>query len=119
MLLSEELRTRRVELHISQVELATRLHVSQQTISRWENGAISPGPRRIAELAEALGLNPSALLRSAGYLLGSDFAVDMTSPTAGELGRMTTADLVILLDAVWQQLRARLTAPPSRRRPAN
>ncbi|MEY2434339.1 MAG: helix-turn-helix protein [Acidimicrobiaceae bacterium] len=119
MLLHEELRTRRVELHISQAELATRLQVSQQTISRWESGATSPGPRRIAELADALGLNLSALLRSAGYLLASDFAADTLRPTAAELGRMTTSELILFIDAGWQQLRGRLATPPSRRKPVD
>ena len=119
MLLSEELRTRREELQISQAELANRLQVSQQTISRWENGSTSPGPRRIAELADALGLNLSDLLRSAGYLLASDFATDTPRSTAAELGRMTTSDLIIFIDAGWQQLRSRLATPPPRRKPAD
>jgi transcriptional regulator with XRE-family HTH domain len=117
MLLPEELRTRRVELGVSQSDLAARLGVSQQTISRWESGAAPPGPRRIAELAEALSLDVSALLRAAGYLLVSDLTDDTRRPTAAELGRMTTEDLVWFIDAGWQHLRRRLavasTAPAS------
>ena len=112
MLLPEELRTRRVELKISQSELAARLQVSQQTISRWESGDTSPGPQRLAQLAESLSLFLPALLRSAGYLLASDFMVDTLRPTVAELGRMTTADLVLFVDAGWQHLRRRLAAAP-------
>jgi transcriptional regulator with XRE-family HTH domain len=116
MLLPEELRTRRVELNISQSALAGRLQVSQQTISRWETGDTSPGPRRIAELADALSLSLPALLRAAGYLLASDHSAEALAPTAAELSRMTTSDLVIFIDAAWQQLRSRLAAPPRDRR---
>jgi transcriptional regulator with XRE-family HTH domain len=110
MLLPEELRTRRVELKISQAALAGRLRVSQQTVSRWESGGTSPAPRRIADLAEALSLDLSALLRSAGYLVVSDFTADTLKPTVAELGRMTISDLVLFIDAGWQQLRGRIAA---------
>jgi transcriptional regulator with XRE-family HTH domain len=114
MLLPEELRTRRVELNISQAELARLLQVSQQTISRWESGRTSPGPRRIGALADALNLDLSALLRSAGYLLASDFTANTLRPTVAELGRMTTSDLVLFIDAGWQQLQDRLGVSPIR-----
>jgi transcriptional regulator with XRE-family HTH domain len=117
MLLPEELRTRRVELNISQSALADRLQVSQQTISRWETGDTAPGPRRIAELSEALSLSLPALLRAAGYLLASDFTADAFGPTAVELSRMTTSDLIVLIDAGWQQLRGRLAVLPSEHTP--
>jgi transcriptional regulator with XRE-family HTH domain len=111
--LSTDLQTRRIELSISQAELAGQLGVSQQTVSRWESGAISPGPRRLAELAQALRLDASGLLRAAGYLVASDLVVDWLRPTAAELGAMTTNDLVRLIDAGWQQLRHRLDASPT------
>jgi transcriptional regulator with XRE-family HTH domain len=114
MLFPEELRTRRVELTISQTELAGLLHVSQQTISRWESGRTPPGPGRIAELADALSLDLSALLRSAGYLLASDFTADTLRVTSAELARMTTSDLVRFIDAGWQQLRRRLDVSQTR-----
>ena len=119
MLLPEELRRRRVELNISQSALAHRLQVSQQTISRWESGDSSPGPRRIAELAEALSLSLSALLGSAGYLVASDFAAAARGPTVDELSRMTTPDLVLFIEAGWQQLRGRLAASPSPGKPSD
>ena len=118
MLLPEELRIRRVELNISQAELAELLQVSQQSVSRWESGRTTPGPRRIAELADALSLDPSALLRSAGYLLASDFTADPLRPAIAELGRLTTSDLVLFIDAGWQQLRRRLDTSQIRPAPA-
>lgn len=119
MPLPEELRTRRIELNISQSALADRLQVSQQTISRWETGDTLPGPRRIAELAEALSLSLSALFRSAGYLVAPDFTSATLGRTADELGRMTTSDLVAFIDAGWQQLQGRLAASPSPGKPSD
>jgi transcriptional regulator with XRE-family HTH domain len=113
MHLPEELRMRRLELKISQVELASRLQVSQQTISRWESGGTTPGPRRIAELADALRLDIAALLRSAGYLHASDITAATPSPLHSELARMTTTELVLFIDAGWQLLRGRLDISPS------
>jgi transcriptional regulator with XRE-family HTH domain len=113
MRLHEELRTRRTELGMSQAELADRLEISQQTISRWEAGSAAPGPRRIAELAAVLGLNLSALFRSAGYLLASDFVVDRLRPTDAELEQMTITELVSFVDAGWRQLRVRLAVLPA------
>jgi transcriptional regulator with XRE-family HTH domain len=52
--------------------------VSQQTISRWENGATTPAPRRVVELADALNLDLSGLLQSAGYLRQSDLPIPST-----------------------------------------
>jgi transcriptional regulator with XRE-family HTH domain len=113
MPLSEELRTRRAALGLSQAQLAGRLGISQQTVSRWESGSAIPGPRRIAELAAAVGLNLSALFRSAGHLLAPDFVVDRLRPTVAEFEHMATTELVSFIDAGWQQLRDRLAALPS------
>jgi transcriptional regulator with XRE-family HTH domain len=110
MLLPEELRARRVELNISQAELARRLHVSQQTISRWEHGGATPTPQRIAELGDALRLDLAALLRIAGYLHAADFTANTLTPMVADLERATITDLVLFIDAAWQQLRGRLAA---------
>jgi pyrimidine operon attenuation protein/uracil phosphoribosyltransferase len=45
-------------------------------------------------------------------LLASDFTTDAAMPSVADLGRMTTTELVALIDAGWQQLRGRLTAAP-------
>ena len=38
----EEIKTRRVNLALSQIELAEKLTVSQNTIARWERGELEP-----------------------------------------------------------------------------
>lgn len=63
----------RTRLALSQGALAGLLEVSQQTVSRWEQGASRPRPRLVAKLAEVLDLDVAELTA----------AVDgTTSPTA-------------------------------------
>lgn len=51
----------------NQRDLALRLNVSQQSISRWEAGTHRPRPEQIADLAAALNLNAGNVSRIAGY----------------------------------------------------
>lgn len=45
----------RKERSISQAELASRLGVSRQAVSKWEQGASSPDTAKLIQLAELLG----------------------------------------------------------------
>ena len=45
----------RKEKSISQTELAKRLNVSRQAVSKWEQGTSSPDTERLIQLAEILG----------------------------------------------------------------
>lgn len=47
---------------LSQEQLAERLKVSRQTVSRWENGIASPGMERLYQLGEVLNVSITALL---------------------------------------------------------
>jgi len=49
---------------MNQAELAQRIGVHQQTVSKWENGRARPSPARIAALEKALGLDASELRRA-------------------------------------------------------
>ena len=44
----------RKEKNISQAELAKRLNVSRQAVSKWEQGTASPDTERLIQLAEIL-----------------------------------------------------------------
>lgn len=61
--ITRNIRARRKELEITQVELAERTGISQATISQFERGEASPSVPSIAKLAEALETQPDALLR--------------------------------------------------------
>ena len=58
----ENLRLKRKERGLSQEELASRLHVVRQTISKWEKGLSVPDAAMLIRLAEVLDTTVSRLL---------------------------------------------------------
>lgn len=62
MKLEERLIQLRTENGLSQGDLAERMHVSRQTISRWENGATIPSAESIRLLSQLYGISADALL---------------------------------------------------------
>ena len=61
---SENLKTLRKQKGFSQEELATRLHVVRQTISKWEKNLSVPDADTLIRLAEILEVSVSELLGS-------------------------------------------------------
>lgn len=61
-MMGEAIRKARVEAGLSQQELGERLHVVRQTVSKWEKGASVPDAELLVALAEALGVEVTALL---------------------------------------------------------
>lgn len=62
MNLCDKIKERRTYLRLSQKELAETLCVTQQAVSRWENGSAVPDYLMMFQLADALCLAPSELL---------------------------------------------------------
>lgn len=60
---AERLAEARKKTGMTQEQLAERLDVSRQTVSKWEAGQAQPEAGRIAGLADALGVTCDALLR--------------------------------------------------------
>lgn len=58
----QRIRDLRKEKRISQTELANVVHVSQQTITAWENGKAEPSSGAIAALADYFGVTTDYLL---------------------------------------------------------
>ena len=58
----ENLRLKRRERGLSQEELASRLHVVRQTISKWEKGQSVPDAEQLIKLAVILETTVSELL---------------------------------------------------------
>ena len=56
------LRERRRELRLSQIDLAQRAGLEQAHISQLERGKLNPNLGTLAKIAEALDTTPSALL---------------------------------------------------------
>ena len=59
---SENLKALRKQKGFSQEELATRLHVARQTISKWEKNLSVPDADTLIRLAEILEVSVSELL---------------------------------------------------------
>lgn len=60
--LGQRIRERRKSLHISQQELAARLHTDQKQISKYENDRNDPSASVIAQLAKELNTSSDWLL---------------------------------------------------------
>ncbi len=73
MNLAEKMITLRKQQGLSQEQLAERLNVSRQTISRWENGTVSPDAYNVVEISEVFGV-------TSDYLLNDDFKTDDDIP---------------------------------------
>ncbi len=61
-MLNENIRNLRKSRGLSQEELATRLHVVRQTISKWENGLSVPDSEMLIKLAAVFEVSVSDLL---------------------------------------------------------
>lgn len=69
---SETVETARKRKGLTQPELAERLGLRQQTISKWEKGQARPRSGFVKEVAAELDLSEHDLLVMAGYLAGDE-----------------------------------------------
>lgn len=67
VILGEFISKRRTELHMTQAELAEKIHVTNKAVSKWENGRGLPDIDNMQELAVALELNLQELLECHVY----------------------------------------------------
>lgn len=63
-MLSEQIRLCRKRAGLSQEELADRLEVSRQAISKWEMGQSTPDPEKIVRMSELFGISTDELLKA-------------------------------------------------------
>lgn len=63
MMLSEKIRKYRKQAGFSQEELADRLEVSRQAVSKWEMGQSAPDPEKIVLMSELFGISTDELLK--------------------------------------------------------
>ncbi len=61
-MIGDNIRTHRLENGMTQKEIADRLFVTAQAVSRWENGEVEPSLNTITELAKIFGVSTDALL---------------------------------------------------------
>ena len=65
---------------MTQIEFAEKMHVTRQTVSRWEAGTVMPDVDKIGEIADILGV-------SCDYLL-KDEAPETGAPQAKGVGKL-------------------------------
>ncbi|WP_262359280.1 helix-turn-helix domain-containing protein [Vibrio mimicus] len=63
MSIGEVLKERRIELNIKQDDLAERLNVTVQSVSKWERGINEPKASRVSQLAKELQLTEREICR--------------------------------------------------------
>ena len=63
--LPEKIAALRKAQGLSQAELAERLYVTRQTVSRWETGAVTPDAENLLRLCQTLGVSADELLGNA------------------------------------------------------
>ncbi|WP_308718714.1 helix-turn-helix domain-containing protein [Lactiplantibacillus plantarum] len=70
------LRKKRKELHLTQQQLADKLHVTRQTPSRWENNLSYPNLDTLVNLSEFLAVPLDILLKGDGNLMVNKISQD-------------------------------------------
>ena len=73
MKLSEKILAQRKKMGLSQEELAERLNVSRQAVSRWEVGSAQPDASNVLQLSKLFGV-------TADYLLNDEYESDRDVP---------------------------------------
>ena len=72
---------KRKTLGLTQIEFAEKMHVTRQTVSRWEAGTVLPDIDKIGEIADILGV-------SCDYLLKDDAAEETGSAWTKGAGKL-------------------------------
>ena len=81
MTLADKIVTLRKQLNLSQEELAERLNVSRQAVSRWEVGSALPDASNVLQLSRTFGV-------TADFLLNDDYESDRDLPAVKNSERM-------------------------------
>lgn len=61
-MISENIKKLRVDNSLTQKELADKLHVTAQAVSRWENGEVEPSIGTISSMAEIFGVTTDEII---------------------------------------------------------
>ena len=61
--LGTKIAEKRKRLGMTQIEFAEKMHVTRQTVSRWEAGTVMPDVDKIGEIADILGVSCDYLLK--------------------------------------------------------
>lgn len=99
--IGEKIRTRRIEMQLTQTELAQKAGLTTRTVSKYETGAANPRGLNLHRLSEVLGLSESYLtdpeIEDPAYGLEE---APYVSEVRSVYGRKAGADMQQLLEGV-------------------
>ena len=98
-MLGERIRQFRNEKGLSQAQLAERLHVVRQTVSKWEKGASVPDAELLLQLARALDVPAERLLDLPPDLAGEQARAELAS-LRQQAERARQAGRVLILNPI-------------------
>ncbi len=79
MELGNVIKNKRSELQLTQTQLAEKLHVSRQTISKWENNETYPNLDVLVSISEILNLSTDELLKGENNTVVEKLSNDVTN----------------------------------------
>ena len=110
MKLNEKILTLRKKQGLSQEELAEKLNVSRQAVSRWEVGSAQPDATNVLQLSKLFGVTADYLLNGKPLTKADEkvLAETVAGQLAGYRGRreesgLTRQELQLLLEAMLQE----------------
>ena len=83
--MGQKIAKKRKDLGMTQEAFADKMHVTRQTVSRWESGAVLPDIEKLADIASILGV-------SCDYLLKDEVTDDGAAPL-GDVSRLLQSAL--------------------------
>lgn len=86
-MIGKQIKLFRIEKGLSQEELASLLHISRQTISKWENGNSVPDADMLVRIADLLDVTVNDLLKTKGEELNNMVNKEDLSSLTKELAR--------------------------------
>jgi len=98
MEIGQQLRAQREGHHLSQSQLATALHISRQSISKWENGTSLPSFANVVAISELFDVTLDDLIKGDAQLM----AQLAKRPKASPVSKIVSVGLVLGVLAGWQ-----------------
>lgn len=97
--ISNQIRTRRTAMGLSQDELAQRIHVSRQTISNWETDRTYPDVQSLLLMSNLFGTTIDVLVKGDLEMMKSavENSANDDAAALSSLGRMMMAGTVVAL----------------------
>lgn len=100
MILAEKIMNLRKQNGWSQEELASRLDISRQSVSKWESGASVPELDKIVRLSEIFGVSTDYLLRESEETIPDVIFAQESCSETQETRRVDMAEAAAYLDTV-------------------